>query len=80
MKRFFALTLSVALLVGLASAKLRLGDSCNDSNECNSGCCWYGVCRDSFENCSSESQNEALKMYKVAVNGQKAKAMTSKLS
>jgi hypothetical protein len=61
MRRFVTLTL--ALVLGYAAAQLRLGDYCESNELCNSGCCWYGVCRDSFDNCSEEFQDEAYERY-----------------
>jgi len=48
MRRFITLTLAV--LVGAATASLRLGEYCDTNASCNSGLCYQGVCRASNNN------------------------------
>ena len=62
--KLVSVTLAMALLLGATSASLaRLGDSCAAASDCNSACCWYGVCRDSFDSCTPQAQEEVLEEY-----------------
>ena len=56
----------VVLGVTLAKTGLRLGDKCEHAKECNSGCCWYGVCRAGFADCSPQAQLATYSEYKAA--------------
>ena len=62
MRRFITLTLAV--LVGAATASLRLGEYCDTNASCNSGLCYQGVCRAALENSTMPAL--ATKMMRVA--------------
>lgn len=64
MRRFITLTLAV--LVGAATASLRLGEYCDANASCNSGLCYQGVCRAAIENGNSTIPALATKMMRVA--------------
>lgn len=64
MRRFA--TLALALLLGTATASLRLGEYCDANLACNSGCCYQGVCRASFAECQSAVPLPALAKKMIA--------------
>ena len=55
----------VTLGVALATSG-RLGDTCSEASDCNSGCCWYGVCRAGFADCSPRAQLATYAEYQAA--------------
>ena len=69
MRRFITLTLAV--LVGAATASLRLGEYCDTNASCNSGLCYQGVCRAALDN-STVMPALATKMMRVAASQQKS--------
>ena len=76
--RFVSMTL--ALLVGVATAStLRLGDYCEANTACESSCCWYGVCRASFQDCSAEAQNQTFTDYNLAITELKTNLVSKKI-
>ena len=55
----------VALSAVLANTG-RLGDTCGGAADCNSGCCWYGVCRSGLADCSPKAQLTTFTDYQAA--------------
>ena len=74
MRRFITLTLAV--LVGAATASLRLGEYCDTNASCNSGLCYQGVCRAGSDNSTIPAL--ATKMMRVA-GQQKSQQLRSEL-
>jgi len=74
MRRFITLTLAV--LVGAATASLRLGEYCDTNASCNSGLCYQGVCRAGSDNSTMPAL--ATKMMRVAAQ-QRGQQLRSEL-
>lgn len=80
MKRFVSMTIGLALLIGAATAnQLRLGDYCATNAACQSGCCWSGVCRASFADCSADAQEDYAKDYSRAIQDQLKTSLSQKI-
>ena len=59
------LLLSLSLVV--ACGGTHLGETCRSLSECQSGCCWYGVCRAGLPDCTPAAQMDTYAGYKAAI-------------